>query len=202
MSSDPGRALDALLRLWPFRSVYIADLDAIAAVSDRLSMQRLGGPGRPELWVDSGIDDADMALASLDQAAGCVVLGSESQRDPSCLEALRGHERVLLSLDFRGGRFLGPERLWRDADLWPARVIVMTLDRVGEGRGPDLARVSDVIGRAAGRLVYAAGGVRDVADLDELAAVGSAGALVATALHTGALGPDEIARHDPAGRRP
>ena len=36
------------------------------------------------------------------------------------------------------------------------------------------------------------GGVRDVGDLRALAAAGAAGALVATALHSGALGRDDL----------
>jgi phosphoribosylformimino-5-aminoimidazole carboxamide ribotide isomerase len=40
---------------------------------------------------------------------------------------------------------------------------------------------------AAGRRIYAAGGVRDAADLAALARAGIAGALVATALHDGRL---------------
>jgi uncharacterized protein related to proFAR isomerase len=35
--------------------------------------------------------------------------------------------------------------------------------------------------------------VRDAADLRALAAAGAAGALVATALHTGVIGPRELA---------
>ena len=43
----------------------------------------------------------------------------------------------VLSLDFRGETFLGPQGLLDDAALWPHRVIVMTLARVGGGEGPD-----------------------------------------------------------------
>ena len=46
---------------------------------------------------------------------------------------------------------------------------------------------------AAGRSVYAAGGVRDAADLAELKRRGIAGALVATSLHDGRLRGSDIA---------
>ena len=61
---------------------------------------------------------------------------------------------------------MGPEALFDDPSLWPARVIVMTLDRVGSGGGPDVARLQDIASRAGSRRVYAAGGIRDRADLD------------------------------------
>jgi phosphoribosylformimino-5-aminoimidazole carboxamide ribotide isomerase len=73
-------------------------------------------------------------------------------------------------------------------DVWPADVIVMTLTRVGADAGPDIALARDIAARAGlGRRVFAAGGVRNVDDLKRLADAGIAGALVATALHTGQI---------------
>ena len=94
---------------------------------------------------------------------------------------------MLLSLDFRGEVFQGPAVLLDDPASWPARVIVMTLARVGAAAGPDMDRVAGIVARAQGRQVFGAGGVRDYADIGALATAGAAGVLVATALHTGAL---------------
>ena len=70
---------------------------------------------------------------------------------------------------------------------WPHAVIVMTLARVGSGEGPDLQRVAAIVARAGGRRIYAAGGVRNRADIEALHAAGAAGALIATALHAGTI---------------
>jgi phosphoribosylformimino-5-aminoimidazole carboxamide ribotide isomerase len=59
----------------------------------------------------------------------------------------------------------------------------MTLDRVGSDGGPDIERLQDIIRRAGSRRIYAAGGIRDRADLDRVRAAGAAGALIASALH-------------------
>jgi phosphoribosylformimino-5-aminoimidazole carboxamide ribotide isomerase len=59
----------------------------------------------------------------------------------------------------------------------------MTLLRVGSGAGPDLARLAAIRSIAGEREIYAAGGVRDAADLLALKTVGASGALIATALH-------------------
>ena len=67
--------------------------------------------------------------------------------------------------------------------LWPQRVIVMTLARVGSGAGPDLRRLATIQSIASGREIYAAGGVRNADDLWALKEVGVSGALIATALH-------------------
>jgi histidine biosynthesis protein len=51
--------------------------------------------------------------------------------------------------------------------------------------------------------LLAGGGVRDVADLRALADAGAAGALLATALHGGAIGPGELsALEERGGRQP
>ena len=61
-----------------------------------------------------------------------------------------------------------PKRCCAIADLWPDRIIVMTLARVGSGAGPDLDALCEVQERAGARQVYLAGGLRE---RDDLAAV-------------------------------
>ena len=63
----------------------------------------------------------------------------------------------------------------------------MTLGRVGSGAGPDLDRLAAIRARAGARRLYAAGGVRDKADLAALKDAGAAGVLVASALHDGKI---------------
>jgi phosphoribosylformimino-5-aminoimidazole carboxamide ribotide isomerase len=145
------------------------------------------------LWVDNGVRHLAYAADWLALQLGDLVLGSESQSDAGLLRALAGDARIVLSLDFRGGEFQGPPALLADAAAWPRRVIVMTLARVGTGAGPDLERLAHIQTAADGRRVYAAGGVRDAADLAQLKRRGIAGALIATSLHDGRLSGSDIA---------
>lgn len=186
--STPADVLAGLLRLHPFRRLYVADLDAIERRGSHAALLASLARAHPglEIWLDAGA--ADEAALSAVQALGLVaVLGSESQRDAALLQARRDDPRVVLSLDFRGASFQGPAALLAEAAPWPRRVIAMTLAAVGAAAGPDLARVGAIAARAGDRAVYAAGGVRDAADLAALAAGGAAGALVASALHAGTL---------------
>jgi phosphoribosylformimino-5-aminoimidazole carboxamide ribotide isomerase len=188
-TSAPADVAAGLLTLFPFRKLYIADLDAIEGrAPNDAAIDAIGRtvPG-VELWIDNGIAEAAAARAWLRRFSHCLVIGSESQNGAETILALRDATRVLLSLDFRGDIFQGPAILYDDPTAWPARVIVMTLARVGVAGGPDIARVSGVVERASGREVFGAGGIRDGADLTDLATIGAAGVLVATALHTGAL---------------
>ena len=70
----------------------------------------------------------------------------------------------------------------------------MTLARVGSGAGPDMGRLAALRRAAPDRRLYAAGGVRDLADVQALARADIAGALVASALHDERLTAGDIAR--------
>nr|WP_294523975.1 HisA/HisF-related TIM barrel protein [uncultured Rhodopila sp.] len=193
-TSAPADVAAGLLRLAPFRQLYVADLDAIegrAANDAAIAAIARAVPG-VELWIDNGIGDADAARAWLGECGHSLVIGSESQHGIKTIQSLREERRVLLSLDFRGDAFQGPVALLDDAALWPARVIVMTLARVGGAAGPDTERVASIIARAGGRAVVGAGGVRDKADLSALQQAGASAVLVATALHTGALTAEDL----------
>jgi phosphoribosylformimino-5-aminoimidazole carboxamide ribotide isomerase len=109
-------------------------------------------------------------------------------RDIDLIACLSTWPRSLLSLDFRGAQFQGPARLAEDATLWPARLIVMTLARVGSHAGPDLDRLAEICAKSGNRHeIYAAGGVRGPEDLRLLEQTGMAGVLVASALHEGRI---------------
>ena len=197
--SPTARPIDVargLLSIHPFTSFYIADLDAIERRGDNnaalLELKR----AFPNLvfWVDNGVADLADANCWLDAGLGCLVVGSETQRNGELVRHFQRDDRVVLSLDFRGDAFVGPAALLGEADVWPSRIIVMTLARVGSAGGPDLARLAIVKAKAAGKRVYAAGGVRGADDLAALAEAGISGALVATCLHNGMLTGGQIAR--------
>lgn len=191
-STAPLRVADALARLHDFSIVYIADLDAILgrghnrrhidAIADRY----------PDvgLWLDTGAHDESDLVWLRARSAYHPVIGSESAPDTRLLDharLLHADPYIVLSLDFQGDAFLGPPEFLINPALWPRRIIAMTLARVGSGLGPDLNTLRRLAALAPATDWYAGGGVRNVADLHALAEAGVSGALVATALHTGAL---------------
>lgn len=189
-SAEPAVVAAALLRLHPFATLYLADLDAIGGDEGQWeaieSIRRLR-PGL-ELWVDNGLRDLPR-LARLARP----VLGSESLADREELARLLAWlPSSVLSLDYRAEGLVGPAGLDRRPDLWPADVVVMTLVRVGSRQGPDLDRLAGLRQAAPDRRIYAAGGVRDGADLLALDALGVTGALVSTALHQGGIGTGDL----------
>jgi HisA/HisF family protein len=195
-SSEPADVARGLARFFPFHKLYLADLDGIEgrgrnthvvpAISQVLP--------RAEIWIDAGTGSRGAARAVLAAPVATLVVGSESLETVRVWEDIRGEAptRTVLSLDFKNGEFMGPDEMLEDSSLWPSRVIVMMLDRVGANEGPDIEKLEGIISRARGRRIYAAGGVRDRSDLDEIRKVGVAGALIASALHAGKISADDL----------
>jgi uncharacterized protein related to proFAR isomerase len=185
--SDPVDAARALLDYCAASILYVADLDGImrgAPQSDLLT--RLAGalPG-VELWLDAGFAapfSAGALITPLREAGAAItpVFGSESLH-AGALAQLPAD--AILSLDRRHDTPLGDPHCWTDVTHWPARLIVMTLERVGSFDGPALSTIAEVRQRAGHREIVGAGGIRDANDLQAAAASGATAWLVASALH-------------------
>jgi len=176
--------------------LYIADLDAIQGGAAHVAVLRELLQDQPDLclWLDAGFAEpgAVRALrAAIGPAAARVrpVYGSESLASAAALDELALDPDAILSLDSRLERPLDPSGSWQRPQAWPRTVIVMTLDRVGAGSGPDLGTFARLRALAPDRSWIGAGGVRDAADLRAAGEAGAAGWLVASALHDGTLQP-------------
>jgi HisA/HisF family protein len=194
-SSEPLDVVRGLLALHPFRSLYIADLDAIRKQGAHVATVRQVRDEVPNLslWIDAGFAADCTCRKFLKGGLGRLVLGSESQSDAELLKTLADDSRLVLSLDFKGATALGPTAIFERTELWPECIIVMTLAAVGGSGGPDLGRLRQVLALAGSRRVYAAGGVRNRDDLLAVRELGCAGVLVASALHDGRLGTCDLA---------
>ncbi len=115
-TSRPADVVAGFLSLYPFRTIYVADLDAIEGRGSQTAVfaeleARFPGVG---FWVDAGIAASGEAAAWLAAHRGDLVLGSESLREADLCARLPALPRCLLSLDFRGDHFQGPPRLAED----------------------------------------------------------------------------------------
>jgi HisA/HisF family protein len=195
-SSDPVTVARILCDHCAARQLYVADLDALQGRATQIAvladlLQALPGI---ELWLDAGLADASAGEALRSQLAPFAsrivfVYGSESLRSREALERCFGHGageddiRAALSLDRRDGQRLDAAGCWDAVALWPERLIVMTLERVGSGAGPDLETLQEVRRLAPGAMLIGAGGIRSEDDLARAGAAGADAWLVASALH-------------------
>ncbi|ROH85346.1 hypothetical protein ED236_10870 [Pseudomethylobacillus aquaticus] len=219
--SDALQIIDHLLRLYPFPRLYIADLDAIQQRGHQRALVETIRAQFPalELWVDAGIRCASDWQAWQLAGVRCVA-GSENLESLKSWQALQTSlpQQAVLSLDFvadevpdksadeladaiSATRFCGPPELQQPAH-WPQQLIAMTLARVGSSAGPDLALLDQLQKQAPQQQLYAAGGVRNLHDLQRLQAQGLAGALVASALHDGSLSTQALQQLLNTDRRP
>jgi phosphoribosylformimino-5-aminoimidazole carboxamide ribotide isomerase len=211
-SAIGGEDGDALALARGFRAelgldeLYVADLDAI--VGDGENSATIGALAREaRVMVDAGVSEPAPARALLELGAHRVIVGTETLTGPDALDRLLAElpdGALVLSVDLRDGRVLSPDaqlaglpapdavaRLHR-AGLREA--IVLDLALVGSGAGPDVALIAELHRAFPDLELLAGGGVRTAEDLRALDAAGAAGALVATALHRGVIGPRELAR--------
>lgn len=188
-SSEPGAVIAGLRSFYRFDTVYVADIDAIEGRDDQGAIIQSLVRGFPDcrFWLDAGPVTLAVSRAVAEPARLHPVCGSENH-DCGALEAvIRKNSNILLSLDFRNELLIGDPELLIHTWLWPREVIVMSLDRVGSHRGPDIERIRQLREQAPAQLYYAAGGVRNDRDLERLAEAEISGALIATALHQQAL---------------
>ena len=203
--SDPIPLARALRETFGFEELYLADLDAIAGAATRLDIyEDLHSLGL-SLWVDAGVRDAG-SLGPI-RSLATVVAGLETIRGPAALAAVvseAGPERVVFSLDLRGGRPIVAEGAeWGTSDpralaesalrAGVRRLLLLDLARVGTGRGVGtLGLVSELRKAHPGLEIAVGGGVASVADLPPLGEAGASAVLVGSALHDGRISKADL----------
>jgi HisA/HisF family protein len=202
--SDPVDLARAMRERFGLEEIYVADLDAIAGGAG--SADAVGALAREgRVMVDAGAATAAAVVRQLELGVARVVIGTESLPGAVAFGRLRAElpdAPLVLSLDLRAGRVVSPDpalsgaaavdALARFAEAGAREAIVLDLARVGSGGGPDVTLLGELHARFPHVELLAGGGVRHAADLRALAGAGARGALVATALHDGALGADEL----------
>jgi phosphoribosylformimino-5-aminoimidazole carboxamide ribotide isomerase len=196
-SSEADEIVASLIALHSFSCLYIADLNAIQSNGGNINIiNKLHNAfANLTLWLDAGVSDTSSYKKLAAKKFGRIVIGSETLQDLTLLnthhESKLARSAPILSLDFQGDQFRGETTLQNNPKLWPDDVIAMTLARVGANSGPDFERLAQLIQLAQQtsphKKIYAAGGVRHVADLYQLRDMGVTGALVASALHDGRI---------------
>jgi phosphoribosylformimino-5-aminoimidazole carboxamide ribotide isomerase len=196
--SDPVTVAEVLCEHCATDRLYVADLDALLGRPAQVAVLRSLLQAMPdlELWLDAGFANARAAHAlrgevGADGPQFVPVFGSESLASREALEdcfgGAHGKGAAVLSLDRRDGQRLDAAGCWDVPGLWPGRVIVMTLERVGSDAGPDLDTLAEVRLKSPSAFIVGAGGIRDEIDLGRASAAGAGAWLVASALHDGRL---------------
>lgn len=206
--SGPSAVARSLRKLTGHDWLYLADLDAIERdAPDWQTLQQLVANGC-RLLVDAGLREADRARRLIDTGAAAVVAALETVPHPAALTEIVaevGSGRTIFSLDLRSGTAVGSVRDWggpdpltiarRAIEVGIAGMIVLDVTGVGVDRGVPTAPLCRRLRAAVPDLpLITGGGVRNPQDVRQLLDAGVDSVLVASALHRGHIGPDEIAR--------
>jgi len=192
--TEPHAILAAFLELYPFKQIYIADIDALQNNGNHSQLIEAMTNNYPdcEFWVDAGLE-------LIDEQQHCSnikpVLGSENKFTEKRLSVLiKNNPNIILSLDFSESGLIENPYLLERPELWSKRLIVMMLHRVGSNKGVDTKQLDAVhtLSLNMNNEIYSAGGIKDMQDLHDLKRKGITGVLLATTLHNGAITKQDL----------
>jgi phosphoribosylformimino-5-aminoimidazole carboxamide ribotide isomerase len=207
-SSDPLEIAAAFRSRLGLREIYIADLNAIrdpAGPDHRPVIEALASNVEFRILLDAGVSDADDAARWLESGVHKVVVGSETLLAWEGLErimAAAGSDRIVFSLDCRDGKILSRsselatlspmQALERAHGAGVREMILLDLNRVGSGSGINLPLAAEARAAFPGSTLLAGGGIAGLQEIRELKSLGVEGVLVATALHRGVIGLQQL----------
>ncbi len=181
------------------RALHIVDLDgARSGTPENLSqVERIAGSVDLPLQVGGGLRSEQAAMDAVSAGADRIVLGTAAYANPKLLDSLlEAHrERVVVSLDVRGGRVAGagwleqtaitPQALIGNLESRGVRHLVYSsIERDGMLEGPDLQSLRPIARSINASLIYS-GGISSLEDLEALARIGHRleGVIVGKALY-------------------
>ena len=188
-----------------FKSLYLADLDAILGKSASFNLyQRIIAKTNLELMVDAGIADITKAKKVLETGVTKIVVGSETLSSLDFLHQAAkafGEDKIIVSIDLKEGRVLSLSEAIKSTDaisfaqkvasIGISQIILLDLDRVGTEHGINSAVLENILEKTSLE-VFVGGGINGIQELEELRRHGVSGALIATVLHNGKLKVDEL----------
>ena len=189
------------------RWLHLVDLDAAREGGNALQglLARIAADGRLSVQVGGGVRSDDDVRRRLESGAARVVIGSlavERPADVAAWMAREGAERIVPAFDVRhdGRDWRAATRGWtqdspatlnalfeayRDAGL--RHVLCTDIARDGMLAGPNFALYESLRALAPNVALQASGGIRDRTDLERLAGIGCAGAVLGRSLLEGTL---------------
>jgi phosphoribosylformimino-5-aminoimidazole carboxamide ribotide isomerase len=204
--SDPLSVARAIGAKFGLSQLYVADLDAILHRRPNVSILKSLSADGFSLLVDAGLRRCPDAAPIFDSGVKQVVAGLETLKSPKELAGLvsqHGSSRIVFSLDLRDGQTLSNGCAWPAGDPFEVarcaidtgctQLIVLDIARVGTREGVSTLTLCQKIRHAfSGVTIVTGGGVRSVEDLRHLERESIDGALIASALHDGSIGPSDL----------
>ncbi|KXB00171.1 hypothetical protein AKJ47_02605 [candidate division MSBL1 archaeon SCGC-AAA261G05] len=183
--------------------LYVADLDRISSNGDNLDiLSQLTSRTRIRIMVDGGFRKASEVKPFVESGVARIVLATETLENFDEIRRIRDNYDLSLvgSIDMKGKRVVARSPRMRlpfskliqeFSDAKVEEIIILSLDRVGASVGPDEELLRKALEVTTTPLIVG-GGIRNITDISELRDLGASGVLLATSLHEGEIGEEEI----------
>lgn len=196
-SANPIEIVNIFLELYDFKSLYIADLDAIQKQGNNIEIIESICSQHPELeiWLDTGVKLIKHYIEGLQFNSLRLILSTESTDSISSFNSIIDNyptHSFLLSIDYLSGNILGLNLLDQPNSKLPTDILVLNLDNVGSNHGIVIPTQINYQSLLNSHKLFYGGGIRNNKDLNKLKKIGFTGALVASALHNGELSRDDL----------
>jgi phosphoribosylformimino-5-aminoimidazole carboxamide ribotide isomerase len=202
-TADPSAIARSFRDKLGLNEIYVADLNAIQGSITSIHSEvivDLACREKIDILLDAGVSDVENARAWLDKGVRKIVIGSETLQTWEALRDIPAkidQDRLVFSLDSRDCKILSQclelasrpfmEVLGCLQSAGWREVLLLDIGRVGSGQGVDRALLAAAQANFPGLHILVGGGIAGPAELAELAPLGIAGVLVATALHRGTI---------------
>ena len=191
----PAEIVHEMIKKTKSNILYIADLDAIDGYSlqEKTILEILCSLNNVEIWLDGGYKSYreflkfDLVIKNLlsNDVNITPVFSSESIKNlADAKETFHYYPMAILSLDKKNGDFLCKSQISSFPDLWPQKIILMNLDRVGSCLGPDIVWFKEVKSKNPFKMIYGAGGIRCTDDIKQINSVSADGWLCSSIIHS------------------
>ena len=184
-----------------YKTVYVADLDAITSDQHNAPGYRDIQSNGLSIWLDSGVTTGSLAQQHVDDDISKVVIGLESiehSRQISNILNAVTPENAVVSLDMKHGKVLTQNPKWKTQSahevaselisLGLQNMILLDLSRVGTERGTGTETLCQKVKQSRPDIhVTVGGGVANRDDVQRLLDGGADYVLVATAIHRGQI---------------
>jgi len=196
--SKPESVLSSFFELYPFQTIYIADLDSIQGKDSQSKLiNNLAFEYKDcQFWLDAGIKQI---YNKLDYKCSNIkfILGTENNFSlDEYDQLLQNNPELILSLDFDKNGSMMNSKILNYSSYWPKKVIIMMLNLIGSNKGIDKFNLEKIIKLNKTSELYSAGGIKDISNIQELTRMNIKGCLISSALHQKKITSNQLKKYD------
>ncbi len=196
-SSNPIEIINCFLKLYDFKCIYIADLNALQNQGNNTKaiMQICDYFPSLEIWLDTGIDLVEHYLNIPKPTLLRIILSTESLDSIDIYHSIINNHpdhKFIFSIDYIHGDILGANELLQENIQLTTDVLFINLDQVGTNGGVDIPKQINFQSLTKLHNVYYGGGIKCYENLNELKKLGFSGALISSALHDNSISNDNL----------